>query len=266
MIGVDERSVLGVAVDGDLFTRWRRWFAPPVQPFRVDRLHHRIATLVPPTRSHAAPPEVLDTFRVRDGAWAWFDEAGFDALHADARRALTAERRRILDGGPLPPWPSAPTDAIDELMLARITAGALPSRHDEVNTRVWGRAALWLPGAHDLAGTFAGGSGPNGFATVMAAAGTSGIAEEGIPGAAFEQWLADRARPIRGTARDADPGVVLVWVEDDEAAHAAVTIGGGWVLNKPTPQWFTPRTVSRVVDVVAAARRPGSRLRRFSLR
>jgi hypothetical protein len=49
-----------------------------------------------------------------------------------------------------------------------------PSRHGEVKS--WPTEIL--PRARELAGTFPGGSGPNCFGTVMAAAGVEGAADE----------------------------------------------------------------------------------------
>lgn len=259
--------VLGVDVDEDLLSRWRAWFAPGVQPFRVDRLHPRVATLLPPTAARAAAPtgppavsdEVRDAFGVHAGTWAWFDEEGFDALHGDVRRALMAERRRSQDGRPLPPWPSAPAEHIDRLLVEWLSLGVRPSLHLGVGRDVWVRVARRLPVARALSGTYPSSSGPNSFGTVIAAAGDT-LADHVVHDDTFAAWLAANTRPVRGTLRDADPGVVLVWTHAGRPTHAAVTIGGGWALHKPSDAWFSARTVRTVSEVVATLRRPGTRL------
>jgi hypothetical protein len=47
------------------------------------------------------------------------------------------------------------------------------------------------------------------------------------------------------------------------AEHAAVTIGGGYVLNKPSQAWFSPRVVWTVQETIAASRYRGVTLSRY---
>ena len=63
-----------------------------------------------------------------------------------------------------------------------------------------------LPGARHLAGTFAAGSGPNRFGTVMATAGVPGAESEWMQRAPIEGWLAEAAPP-GGSA--GEPGTLL---------------------------------------------------------
>ena len=82
----------------------------------------------------------------------------------------------------------------------------------------------------------------------------------------FEQWLADNAAPIRATTRDHLPGVVLVWRDvDGLAAHAAVTIGDGYALSKPSQAWCSPRLVWTVRETISAVRDRGITLSRYLL-
>lgn len=80
----------------------------------------------------------------------------------------------------------------------------------------------------------------------------------------FEEWLAVRAAPIRGTTRDHLPGVVFVWRNHDGLAeHAAVAIGDGYTFNKPSQGWFSPHLVWTVRETIAASRYKGVTLSRY---
>jgi hypothetical protein len=59
---------------------------------------------------------------------------------------------------------------------------------------------------------------------------------------------------------------VLVWRRDGAPFHAAVSIGDGWVLEKPSQDWHSPRAVATVADVVRTARAAGQRLERHTIR
>ncbi len=82
----------------------------------------------------------------------------------------------------------------------------------------------------------------------------------------FEIWLAERATPIRRTASDDLPGLVLVWRDTEGlATHAAVTIGGGYCFSKPSQAWCSPRLVWTVRETIAANRYKGQTLSRYML-
>jgi cell wall-associated NlpC family hydrolase len=103
-----------------------------------------------------------------------------------------------------------------------------------------------------------------GFGNVMAAAGVEGAESEWVAREPFEEWLAGHASRVQGTKRDHCPGVVLVWCNRDGLAeHAAVTIGDGYVLNKPSQGWFSPRIVWTVPEIIAASRYRGTTLSRY---
>lgn len=127
-----------------------------------------------------------------------------------------------------------------------------------------------LPGAATLAGTYAEGSGPNCFAAVMAAAGEP-VAQEWVQLDQFRTWLEASTDPLPQAAppvaeTDRRPGCVLVWHEDGELAHAAVTIGGGWALHKQSQSWSSPFAVWPVEEVVRSWLVTGTRLSRHLLR
>jgi cell wall-associated NlpC family hydrolase len=129
---------------------------------------------------------------------------------------------------------------------------------------MWARAGRLLPRAADLAGSFPAASGPDCFGTVMAAAGVDGAESEWVARDPFEDWLAGHASRVQGTKRDQRPGVVLVWRNRGGLAeHAAVTIGGGYVLSKPSQGWFSPRVVWTVGETIAASRCRGVTLSRY---
>jgi cell wall-associated NlpC family hydrolase len=114
-----------------------------------------------------------------------------------------------------------------------------------------------------LSGTFPGGSGPNCFGTVMAAAGVDGAADAWMQRRPFDEWLADNTS--RG-GRDDVPGTVFVWRDSGrEVQHAAVTLGNGWMLHKPSQAWMTPRKVRTVAEVVRSSRTTGWHLHRYAI-
>lgn len=278
--------VLGIEVPATLMAKWRRWLAPRLQPFFVSPSTFDL----PMSAEREMTPEARDTFRVyhvdRGLRTVWLDERAFAALERETRARLVraqVDHRRgavpvvrqwedLLDGGLLRGqadghrfvwWPSLLTGD-DGAIIARVVRDdRLPSRHAEVRERCWKRCATVMPGARSLAGTFPSRSGPNCFATVMAACGEPGAADAWMLQAPFEEWLDARTRP--GGADDA-PGTVLVWRDGEGAArHAAVTIGDGWGLEKPSQDWHSPRGILAVRELITANRTRGWRLHRRHL-
>lgn len=253
-------DVLGIGVSAELLDSWRGWFAPAVQPFRSSEPIGR--RLVPSN-------EVRDTFQLYDdGPWVWLDEEEFSALSPRVRRALLARREATgrSGGQRFPWWPSVLAKAGDGPVIEYVEEGVRPSRHREVPAAVWRAARSVVPGAEALAGTFPDGSGPNCFGTVMAGAGVPGAESEWMVREPFEEWLARRTVPIRGTAYDDSPGVVLVWRDAERlVVHAAVTIGGGWAFSKPSQAWCSPRVVWTVRDTIKVNRHPRETLGRYRI-
>ena len=135
-----------------------------------------------------------------------------------------------------------------------------------MSAATWRRAAAAVPEAREVAGTFAAGSGPNCFGTVMAAAGVVEARSTWMLQEPFSEWLAERAEPVRGTSQDAVPGTVLVWHENDQLAHAAITIGDGWALSKPSQSWSSPTMVWTVSESITSWPLAGTRLSRHRLK
>jgi hypothetical protein len=280
--------LLGIDVDTATVDRWRRWFAPRVQPFVVDdTLRQALGDPETPTRW---PLELQDTF------WLYGDETHarliglerhqFDALSTDVRarlvrhqfregrqlvpslRSVTSDWRKRLrtdgDGHRFVWWPDTLHRCGDGPLLKHVAEdSALPSRHQEVSAPTWKRANATLPGARNLAGTFAAKSGPNCFGTVMAAAGVPGAADVWMLREPFEEWLTSATQP---GGDDREPGTVMVWRDQLGAVqHAAVTLGDGWALHKPSQGWMTPRVVLSVAQVKHAVLQVGHRLSRRAI-
>ncbi|MGH9086099.1 MAG: hypothetical protein ACRDYW_11650 [Acidimicrobiales bacterium] len=287
-------DVLGVAVSDDLHHRWRRWLAPEVQPFFVDSLGPWPRSL---RRARSLDPELRDTYKAwridRSLEILWLDESTFLGMSRSQRTALVraqvAHRRGAVpsvrrwsdvldpettrsqaDGRRFVWWPSLVARDPHAVLPRVVTASldgeaneALPSRHREVARTTWDGCASVLPEARRIAGSFAPSSGPNCFGTVMAAAGAIGAAHEWMLQAPFLAWLDAGCRP---GGRDCDPGTVLLWRDSEGApVHAAVTIGDGWALEKASQEWWTPRAVRVVGDVVRATRARGQHLERHRI-
>lgn len=279
-----ESQVLGIAVTQDLLEAWCAWFAPAQQPFLVAEWDHDVGE-----RRAAVPRELLDTFEIYDELVAreavWLSEPEFMSLPAAVRRRLVqeqVERGRgvvptVRASGDLA-GPAATTQAggrrfvwwprllhPDPLRVLGpyILEGRLPSRHAEVPVSVWETAERLLPNARCLAGRFPARSGPNCFGTVMAAAGKSGAEDLWMQREPFEDWLASNT--VSG-GRDNEPGTVLVWRSPDGLVqHAAVTLGAGFALHKPSQGWMSPTKVLHVAEVKASSRAAGRRLQRYRL-
>ncbi|MFC5230608.1 hypothetical protein [Pseudonocardia zijingensis] len=279
-------EVLGIEVEPSLVRRWAGWLAPARQPFF---LTPQEAVNLDRTRRDL-PGELRDTYEV----WnvpagldvVWLDERAFRDLPRRARAALVRApvehgrgavpavdgwtdvvEARVLreqaDGHHFVWWPSLVEARSDAVLERVVSDGHLTCRRASVPVEVWRAAAVGLPRAEALSGTFAEGSGPNCFGTVMAAAGVPDAAESWMQREPFEAWLDAHCAP---GGEDDLPGTVLVWRDADlTSTHAAVTLGGGWALHKPSQSWASPRQVVGVGDLVRTAA-PGVALHRYSLR
>ena len=279
--------VLDLEVSPDLLGRWATWLAPVWQPFFVEDSRHW------PEGRAAAPggmtAELRDTYKVwrlrEHGEVVWLDEESFLAMDRGRRARLVREQERRrrgavpsvrrwadllpegllraqADGHRFVWWPSllaaSPTRSLERYVADEADA----TRHRAVCAATWRSCAAALPGARELAGTFADGSGPNCFGTVLGAAGVDGAADEWVQQEAFDHWLTHCAPG--GT--DDDVGTVLVWRDSaGRPVHAAVTIGHGFALEKAAQTWWTPRIVAPVDEVKRASRAPGQRLERHRI-
>ena len=272
--------VLGIDVPEDVVARWVTWFAPDPQPFLVDVGDDLGAS------DAVLAPEVRDTFEVYavpDGLrLAWLTEAAFAelprAVRAEVVRAQVRHERGLVptvrgwgslvgdaargqaDGHRFVWWPSLLAGHERRVLTDYVNDGRRTSQHQRVPVSVWRACERLLPDARRLAGTFPASSGPNCFGAVMAAAGVEGAAAVWMQREPFEDWLTRSTVP-GGT--DSEAGTVLVWRSPDGAVqHAAVTIGAGWVLHKPSQGWMSPTKVLAARDVFASARSHGRRVSR----
>ncbi|WUJ69739.1 hypothetical protein OG809_32150 [Kribbella soli] len=272
-------TVLGIDVSLDLLDRWVDWLAPDQQPFFVTKKQATAWKLAPDDREPS--PEQRDTYRTynidrRAARTVWLSEAAYDELPKATRAALVraqvnhgrgavptnrkwadvvgAAGRQQADGHRFVWWKSLLTEP-DKVLPEIVSEDLGPSRHAEVRT--WPKR---LERVRELAGTFPDGSGPNCFGTVMAACGVEGAESVWMLREPFEEWLANHTE--RG-GRDDVPGTVFVWRDTaSRVQHAAVTIGDGWMLHKPSQSWMTPRKVRSVGEVKRATRTAGWRLER----
>jgi hypothetical protein len=280
---VSQLTVLGIDVSHVLLRKWIDWLAPDQQPFYLTEQQATEWRL--PTDNREPTAEQRDTYRTyavdrAAVAVSWLDEPTYLSLPKATRAALvraqvnhnrgavpTVRRwqpllgpaiRHQADGHRFIWWKSILQEA-PEVILPRIVSDDLrPSRHAEVT--VWPSA---LPRTRELAGTFPAGSGPNCFGTVMAAAGVDGADQLWMQREPFDQWLANDTRP---GGRDDVPGTVFVWRDSARAVqHAAITIGDGWMLHKPSQSWMTPRKIRSVAEVRRSTRTAGWRLERRTL-
>ncbi len=142
-------------------------------------------------------------------------------------------------------------------------AGARPSLHALARSELRRVSAGPFPRAAELAGTFPTKSGPNCFGAVMAAAGRP-VDGDWIQLDQFHTWLDSTTAPDLTRARD-EGGQVLVWRQDGDLAHAAVTLPGGWSLQKQSQSWASPIGVWTTDEIISSWRLPGVRLSRYQL-
>ena len=267
---VPMQRILNIPIQDPLLKCWANWLAPEKQPFYLTSTQSTELALdisPPPPFS----PEWRDTFHlwgVTCPQVALLSESDFMALPVATRAELLRiqlEHRRgqvmdVDDWRDLLPevseqaggehfvwWPSLFADQEWAVISRWSSHDRLPCQHQAVSEDVWDALGTVLPRARELAGTFASRSGPNCLGTVMASAGVVGAEHEWMLHGPFEEWLATRT--VHASEVEA-PGTVLVWRNHDgQAQHAAVTLGGGYVLHKPSQCWDSPRQVIRLDDV-----------------
>ncbi|MVN85777.1 hypothetical protein GO986_03255 [Deinococcus sp. HMF7620] len=276
-------NVLNIDVPSALVSHWRAWLVPAQQPFFLTEGETQTLGLGSVPRDDAAlTPELRDTFTlwsVRPAAKrvVWLSPAQWAALPARVRRDLLRAQvrhgrgnvplgrqyRDLRPGLPVGRFLWLREDLTAEVLTRLVAQDAAPCQRARVPEVVWHAAEDQLPGARALAGTFPAGSAGNCFGTVMGAAGVPGAAHTWVQREPFEAFLAARTR--RG-GQDDQPGTLLIWrSRDGLAQHAAVTLGGGWALQKPAQTWWTPRVVLPVGQLRRHSRTRGQRLTRATL-
>lgn len=275
--------VLNIPAPPELLERWRSWLAPQRQPFFLTLAEAAALSLdIAPRADAALTPEERDTFTVwnvqpQADRVAWLTLEQWDGLAPAQRRTLLGVQLRHGRGnlplrrhfvGLLPDGVAAhflwrPERLTDAVLDRAVSRESRPCQRDRVPGAVWDGSADLLPRAHELAGTFPPGSGPNCFGTVMAAAGVVGAEHQWMQREPFEAFLRECSVP---GGEDDRPGTLLVWRSADGLAqHAAVTLGGGWALQKPAQTWITPRVVLDVQTLKRSCRTRGWRLTRRTL-
>ncbi|MGI8416735.1 MAG: hypothetical protein ACR2P2_11145 [Nakamurella sp.] len=279
-------KVLGIEVSETLLAAWSGWLAPEAQPFYLPAA---LATGLA-AESMQLTPELRDTFAVylleKELQAVWLSECLFAELPKAVRSTLVQAQvgcgraavptvrnwssvldanhlRKQADGHRFVWWPSMVALAPARILGRVISAGQGTSRHAEIGEPVWRGCSGVLPDARSLAGTFPVGSGANCFGTVMAAAGVHDSVDVWMLQEQFDAWLRENTTP---GGSDHVAGTVLVWRDrDDISRHAAVTIGDGWCLEKPSQSWMTPRLVGPVRDIIRRSRESGLHLRRHRM-
>jgi hypothetical protein len=254
--GGGSRLVLGIDVEPDLLHAWRSWLMPAIQPFVIPR--GLAAESDWPEGHGSLVPELRDAFELysisETELIVWLSRSQARALPASVRKRQPGAHR----------WPTENAARDIDRAVRYVEHGRRLSRHHEVTDAHWESIQTLLPGAHGLAGHFPRTSGPNCFGTVMGVAGVRSAATEWMQIDPFEDWLGASTR--RGGSVDA-PGTVLVWRDRNErAVHAAITIGNGWVIHKPSQGWMSPVKVLTVRDGMYSARSPGWHVTRYQLR
>ncbi|AJT42108.1 hypothetical protein [Psychromicrobium lacuslunae] len=280
-------NVLGIQVSAELLCRQASWFAPQRRPFILEE--KAAGSIGEAAAKESITAETRDTFEIYnlpDGdVCVFLDEEEFSGLPRNVRIALVrsqlatnpelvpsvrsapaAIRAKVAeqaDGHRFIWWPSLLSGHQEEVLSSYLAAGRRNSRHEEVPVSIWQQATTILPGAKELAGRYPEASGPNCFGAVMAAAGVEGAASTWMFQEPFENWLREASTP---GGHDDDPGTVLVWrSRAGLAQHAAVTIGGGYALHKPSQGWMSPWKILTVQEVIWSARYPDRLLRRHTL-
>jgi hypothetical protein len=273
-------TVLGIDVPPALLDKWVGWLAPDEQPFFLTPQQAEALGLEGTDREPSAEDrDTFWTYAVDSTASVivWLSEKQFAALDKPVRAQLVRaqvqhgrgsvptvrkwqgllgpELKAQADGHRFVWWKSLLTEHAEQILPTLVSNEFGPSRHTEVTN--WPAS---LPRARELAGTFANGSGPNCFGTVMAAAGVVGADTVWMVREPFEEWLA--AHTVPG-GRDDEPGTVFLWRGADQLVqHAGITIGDGWMLHKPAQSWRTPRKIRTVAEVRRSTRTAGWRLTR----
>ncbi|MEV8371439.1 hypothetical protein AB0P21_01830 [Kribbella sp. NPDC056861] len=278
-------EVLGTHVSPALLRKWVDWLAPAKQPFYGTAKQLRSWKL---QQDDTEPDrQQRDTYltyhldsRLRS---VCLDEETFMSLPQATRAAMvraqvTHERgavpsvrrwRAVLgpelkaqaDGHRFVWWKPLLRGSRAAAVLPSIVGEGLhPSRHDEVTA--W--PTKLLPQARALAGTWSTTGEANCFGTVLAATGVKDAVETWMQREPFEQWLAAHTE---SGGRDDVPGTVFVWRDTAEGLvqHAGVTLGGGYMLHKPSQQWITRREVRTVAEVRRTTRGAGWRLEKRAL-
>lgn len=283
---------LGIDIPAELATKQAAWFAPEQQPFLVSEAFAKSIQIAP--IKEPLSPESRDTFEIygiqKGTVCISLDEDLFQSLEQEMRVQLLRSQLRIrpetvpavksappsvrekarkqADGHRFFWWPSLLKGHESEVIGRYLEHGRRASRHQEITDSHWRDIEAVLPGAKALAGSFPAASGPNCFGTVMGASGVPQAADTWVVREPFEEWLTtSTTSSANNNGKDGELGTILVWrSRDGLVQHAAITLGRGYVLHKPSQGWMSPRKILTVREAMLSTRQPGLRIHRYSLR
>ncbi|MDO4607348.1 MAG: hypothetical protein Q4B12_08525 [Bowdeniella nasicola] len=255
--------VLGIPVSPELVDKWKNFWSFPVQPFPVKGLPAELLEQLPASRDVTPSGEYRDTFYLYDAAdRRFYSQGDIASLPGNVRSELLRVQKNSYPEPIVPAWPGDPF--LLPKMIRWIEHGVRSSLHEIAAQSLEAASSEKLPAAKSLAGTFAERSGPNCFHTVMCAAGEN-PPDPWVTQDVFTEFLERRAEPLKDNRADATAGVIFTWTLHGELAHAAVTLGDGWSLVKPSQSWSSPRLVWTVPEVVASWRIKGATMQRWML-
>ncbi len=261
-------TVRGCKVTREVLESWSHRFVFEMEPlYLLDEYEALLpASVIRLTRSELSDAMSLD-WHDAYRTWGVSREAARAALVTPAQvRALPEETRQNLDE--LQVRLNRTGLAETGLRYDRWWALSTAERHDqlvrfveaEVNTTCRaGSASLsesW-PAVPHLAGTFTQGSGPNCFATALAAITTDVEEALGIAGMWLHPSPFVRALEQRGylaapmTANPPAGSIVAFTDRQGTMQHACCYLGAGLVLNKNARSWWQPRQVLPLSELLS---------------
>jgi hypothetical protein len=292
-------DVLGCRVTPAEFTQWQHYFVCDPAPYFLPRGLKLPPTIQVINRESFATIDLELTYRdsyttyARSSdteAIAFLTAAQFDALDTITQQALLeaqldlqrghvydwesvlpyiqaclslARTRSVVRNGQtyLVPdkrlWLALEEETRNQWLIDWMSRDALRCLSTTLTEADWSQlnnAAVW-----QLAGTFANTSGPNCFATTLAAIAGSGdtaneIANHWLHQPEFFAALDQQGYHVNPSVSANNPGLedaVLVWFDSDQRAqHACYVMGDGLALNKNSQAWFSPRQLVRVQSIV----------------
>jgi hypothetical protein len=155
-------------------------------------------------------------------------------------------------------WQAIPDDVRIRWIIDWISLDAPHCRSSTLSEHDWLR--LNQPNVRKLAGTFASKSGPNCFATTVAAISRSDgdvtqIADQWLHQPEFLAALYQHGYQVNLSASVSDLALydaVLVWFDHDHRAqHTCYLVGEGLAINKNSQAWFSPRQLLLIKEIVA---------------
>ena len=256
-------SAAGLALD--YIDSYRSYAIAPAATWLARLDQHAFAALDSALRADLLRAQVS----VGNGQVYPWDAVAHHLVNIDAATLLAAhtvdtrDARRVVLTSAL--WHALPTSVQDAWLIDFVAAQQAPYPLVDLAAQLTApqRALLTArPHLARLANTFATSSGPNCFATVLAAlapasVGSDALVNTWMHAAPFIAALAvagyTQQIPVDGLAGlDALTDAVLVWHDvEGEPQHACYQLGAGVVINKNAQAWYSPRELTATADVAA---------------